>query len=60
MIRKIATAAVYVDDQHKAVEFWTKQIGFEVHRQQPMGPQGSWIEVGPRQRSRAWSFIQNQ
>lgn len=47
MIRSIATAAVYVGDQRKAVEFWTKQVGFEVHREKPMGPQASWIEVGP-------------
>lgn len=45
MIKKIATAAV--DDQQKAVEFWTKQVGFEVHREKAMGPQASWIEVGP-------------
>ena len=47
MIIKIATAAVYVDDQQKAVEFWTKQVGFKVHREKPMGPQAGWIEVGP-------------
>ena len=47
LIRKIATAAVYVEDQRKAVEFWTKQVGFRVHREKPMGPQMSWVEVGP-------------
>jgi lactoylglutathione lyase len=47
VIRKIATAAVYVEDQRKAVEFWTKQVGFIVHREKAMGPQASWIEVGP-------------
>jgi lactoylglutathione lyase len=47
MIRKIATAAVYADDQRKAVEFWTKQAGFKVHREKAMGHQASWIEVGP-------------
>lgn len=47
MIEKIATAAVYVDDQQEAVKFWTEQVGFEVHRDKPMGPQASWIEVGP-------------
>ncbi len=47
MIKKIATTAVYVDDQQKAVEFWTKQVGFQVHRDKPMGPQARWIEVGP-------------
>jgi lactoylglutathione lyase len=48
MITKIATAAVCVDDQQRAVDFWTKQVGFEVHRKKSMGPQGDWIEVGPR------------
>jgi predicted enzyme related to lactoylglutathione lyase len=47
MIKKIATAAVYVDDQPQAVDFWTKQVGFTVHREQPMGPHASWIELGP-------------
>jgi predicted enzyme related to lactoylglutathione lyase len=47
MIRKIATAAVYVEDQQKAVDFWTKQVGFKVHREKAMGPEARWIEVGP-------------
>jgi len=28
MISRIATAAVYVDDQEKALTFWTEQVGF--------------------------------
>ena len=47
MIQKIATAAVYVEDQQKAVAFWTEQVGFVVHREKPMGPVARWIEVGP-------------
>jgi hypothetical protein len=47
VIRKIATAAVYVEDQRNAIEFWTKQLGFNVHREKATGPQASWIEVGP-------------
>ncbi len=47
MIQTIATAAVYVEDQQKALAFWTQQVGFEVHREKPMGPDASWIEVGP-------------
>jgi hypothetical protein len=30
MVKKIATAAVYIGDQQQAIEFWTKQIGFKV------------------------------
>jgi len=47
MIDKIATAAVYVDDQDKALDFWTKKVGFIVHREQAMGPLARWIELGP-------------
>ncbi|HZO29972.1 MAG TPA: VOC family protein [Chloroflexota bacterium] len=47
MITAIATAAVYVEDQEKSVAFWTEQVGFTIHRTHQMGPQGSWIEVGP-------------
>jgi len=45
---KIATAAVYVDDQKQALEFWTKKVGFEVHSKHEMGPDASWIEVGAK------------
>ncbi|AIE59048.1 VOC family protein [Bacillus methanolicus] len=48
MITKIATAAVYVEDQQKAKAFWTEKVGFEVFRETPMGPGGSWLEVGPK------------
>jgi hypothetical protein len=30
MVKKIATAAVYIGDQQQAIEFWTKQIDFKV------------------------------
>ena len=48
MIAAIATVAVYVEDQERALAFWTRQVGFTVHRTRSMGPAGSWIEVGPR------------
>jgi lactoylglutathione lyase len=48
MITAIATAAVYVEDQARAQAFWTEQVGFSIHRTESMGPQGAWIEVGPR------------
>ncbi len=48
MIKQIATVAVYVEDQRKALEFWTEQAGFELRLDQPMGPSASWIEVAPK------------
>ena len=40
MIQRIATVAVYVEDQEKALEFWRERMGFEVRAQQPMGTAG--------------------
>jgi lactoylglutathione lyase len=48
MIGRIATAAVYVDDQEKAVDFWTNQVGFEVRLEKEMGPKAKWIELSPK------------
>jgi predicted enzyme related to lactoylglutathione lyase len=48
MIQKIATVAVYVEDQQKALQFWTEKVGFVVHENHPMGPNANWIEVGPK------------
>jgi len=48
MITHIATAAVYTDDQDRATDFWTRQVGFDVQRKKSMTPDASWIEVGPK------------
>jgi lactoylglutathione lyase len=48
MIKRIATVAVYVENQQEALKFWTEQVGFELHHSAPMGPDASWIEVGPK------------
>lgn len=48
MIEKIATVGVYVNDQKASVTFWTEQVGFAVYRNEPMGPEVNWIEVGPQ------------
>ncbi|TLS51368.1 VOC family protein [Paenibacillus antri] len=47
MIGKIASVSIYVEDQDKAVEFWTTQAGFVVRKDMPMGPSMRWIEVSP-------------
>jgi predicted enzyme related to lactoylglutathione lyase len=47
MIGAIKTVGIYVQDQEKAVEFYTQKLGFEVRRSLPMGPKTSWVEVAP-------------
>jgi predicted enzyme related to lactoylglutathione lyase len=43
----IKTVGVYVSDQARAVEFYTKRLGFTVRRELPMGANGKWVEVSP-------------
>jgi predicted enzyme related to lactoylglutathione lyase len=47
MIGPIKTIGIYVEDQSKAVEFYTEKLGFEVRRSIPMGPGANWVEVAP-------------
>jgi lactoylglutathione lyase len=48
MIKKIATVAVYVEDQQKAKAFWAEKVGFEIVAEHPMGPDSFWLEVAPK------------
>jgi len=58
MLTHIGTVAVYVEDQERALEFWTKKMDFELRRNEPLGEDNSqitgtpastmnWIEVSP-------------
>jgi predicted enzyme related to lactoylglutathione lyase len=46
MINSVAKVVVPVDDQERAVEFWTTSAGFEVARDETFGDE-RWIEVVP-------------
>jgi lactoylglutathione lyase len=48
MINKIASASIYVDNQEKALEFWTNKAGFEIRKDMSMGPNMRWIEVSSK------------
>lgn len=47
MIKKIGKITVYVQDQEQAKDFWINKLGFIVKFEQPMGPNLTWLEVGP-------------
>ncbi|WHY75422.1 hypothetical protein QNH20_14845 [Neobacillus sp. WH10] len=47
MINKVGKITVYVKDQEEAKDFWLNKVGFVLKVEQPMGPDASWIEVGP-------------
>ena len=46
-ITHVATAAVPVADQERALAFYTDQLGFETVRDVPFGPGQRWLEVAP-------------
>lgn len=47
MLTKIATVAVYVDDQEAAERFWIEQVGFVQKEKKQMGTSSYWLEVAP-------------
>lgn len=47
MINKIGKITLYVNNQEEAKEFWTKKMNFVVKAENPMGPNMTWLEVGP-------------
>ena len=46
MIKAVEKVVLPVDDQERAVDFWTKRIGFELKRDASFGDE-RWIEVSP-------------
>ncbi len=48
MIKSIATVAVYVDNQEKALDFWVNKVGFVKKAQIDMGNGYFWLEVAPK------------
>lgn len=47
MINKIGKITIYVQDQEQAKDFWVNKLGFVVKGEFPMGPNATWLEVGP-------------
>jgi catechol 2,3-dioxygenase-like lactoylglutathione lyase family enzyme len=45
MIKTISVVSIPVRDQSKALEFYTKKLGFQIVTDQPFGAQ-RWIELG--------------
>ena len=51
MIQGINSVHIYVLNQMEAVRWYRDILGFEVRRWEPLGAAGSWIEMGPPDRS---------
>ena len=47
MINKIGKITIYVNNQEEARKFWTEKLNFVVKFERQMGPNMTWLEVGP-------------
>ena len=47
-LNRIAIISVPVSDQAAARDFYADTLGFEVIRDNPMGPDQRWVQVGPK------------
>jgi predicted enzyme related to lactoylglutathione lyase len=47
VIEHIKTVAVYVEDQERALDFYTRILGFEVRNEVDLGARGRWLELAP-------------
>ena len=45
MIKGVKFVSIASSDQQRALEFWTKQVGFVVHTDQPFNEKQRWIEL---------------
>ncbi len=48
MISHVKVVGVCVSDQQLAQRFYVEKLGFELRRDDPMGPNARWIEVAPK------------
>lgn len=47
MINQIGKVTIYVNNQEEAKKFWLEKLDFVVKFEAQMGPQMTWLEVGP-------------
>lgn len=48
MISHIRLLSLPVSDQDRARDFYVNVLGFDLLRDNPMGPDQRWVEVGPK------------
>lgn len=49
MVKKIGKITIYVNNQEEAKKFWTEKLNFVIKAERPMGPNMTWVEVGPNE-----------
>lgn len=60
LISKLGQVMVYVNDQDKAVKFWTEKAGFKVIAEEDNGGGFRWIEIAPAKESETSIILHNK
>jgi predicted enzyme related to lactoylglutathione lyase len=51
VIKGVSQVIVEVQDQDRALKFWTETMGFELAQDSPYGDAGRWVEVRTRDKA---------
>ena len=57
MIKYVDIVSLPVSDQAKARAFFTDVLGFELVRDNPMGPDQRWVEVAPKGAETSFTLV---
>jgi catechol 2,3-dioxygenase-like lactoylglutathione lyase family enzyme len=57
MIKYVDIVSIPVSDQTQAKTFYTDVLGFEVVRDNPMGPEQRWVEVAPKGAQTSFTLV---
>ena len=57
MIKYVDIVSIPVSDQAKARAFYADVLGFEVVRDNPMGPDRRWVEVAPKGAQTSFTLV---
>lgn len=60
MISKVGQIMLYVDNQDKAMEFWTEKVGFQVISEENNGQGFRYIEIAPTKDSETTIILHNK
>lgn len=56
-IKRIDIISLSVSDQDRAKTFYTEILGFDLIRDNPMGPEQRWVQVGPKGAETSFTLV---
>ena len=57
MIKQVKFVSIPVEDQDRALDFYTEKLGFTIITDQPFDEKQRWIELRVPKPRRAWFYL---